>query len=99
MLDIVINPTEGCEPLDVTFPDTSIYTSSLDTIVSVEWFFGNGNSFIQTTAPFVYNYRYDNYGTYVVYNVVTMASGCLDTSAQLLSMYIQLLMQISQFHK
>jgi PKD repeat protein len=78
----VINPTEGCEPLDVTFADTSIYTSSLDTIVSVEWFFGNGNSFIQTTAPFVYNYRYDNYGTYVVYNVVTMASGCLDTSAQ-----------------
>ena len=78
----VINPTEGCEPLDVTFADTSIYTSSLDTIVSVEWFFGNGNSLIQTTAPFVYNYRYDNYGTYVVYNVVTMASGCLDTSAQ-----------------
>ena len=78
----VINPTEGCEPLDVTFADTSIYTSSLDTIVSVEWFFGNGNSFIQTTAPFVYNYRYDNYGTYAVYNVVTMASGCLDTSAQ-----------------
>ena len=77
----IINPTEGCEPLDVTFTDTSIYTSSLDTIVSVEWFFGNGNSFIQTTAPFVYNYRYDNYGTYVVYNVVTMASGCLDTSA------------------
>ena len=37
---------------------------------------------IQTTAPFVYNYRYDNYGTYLVYNVVTMASGCLDTSAQ-----------------
>ena len=78
----IINPTEGCEPLDVSFADTSIYTSSLDTIVSVEWFFGNGSSFIQTTAPFIYNYRYDNYGTYVVYNVVTMASGCLDTSAQ-----------------
>ena len=38
----IINPTEGCEPLDVTFADTSIYTASLDTIVSVEWFFGNG---------------------------------------------------------
>ena len=78
----IITPTEGCEPLDVSFADTSIYTSSLDTIVSVEWFFGNGSSFIQSTAPFIYNYRYDNYGTYVVYNVVTMASGCLDTSAQ-----------------
>ena len=76
-----INPIDGCEPLDVVFQDTSIYTNTLDTIASVQWFFGDGSNFIQATAPFNYVHTYNTYGTYNAYSVVTMTSGCKDTSA------------------
>ena len=76
-----INPIDGCEPLDVVFQDTSIYTNTLDTIASVQWFFGDGSNFIQATVPFNYVHTYNTYGTYNAYSVVTMTSGCKDTSA------------------
>jgi len=76
-----INPIDGCEPLDVVFQDTSIYTNTLDTIASVQWFFGDGSNLIQATAPFIYNHTYTSFGTYSVFSVVTMTSGCRDTSA------------------
>ncbi len=76
----VINPLDGCEPLAVNFVDTSIYTPQLDTIASVQWFFGDGTSLTQTTPPFNTIHTYQNYGTYPVYSIVTMTSGCSDTS-------------------
>ena len=76
-----INPIDGCEPLDVVFQDTSIYTNTLDTIASIQWFFGDGSNLIQATAPFIYNHTYTSFGTYSVFSVVTMTSGCRDTSA------------------
>ena len=74
-----INPIDGCEPLDVVFQDTSIYTNTLDTIASVQWFFGDGSNLIQATAPLIYNHTYTSFGTYSVFSVVTMTSGCRDT--------------------
>ena len=76
-----INPIDGCEPLDVIFQDSSIYTTQLDSIVSIQWFFGDGTNSIQTAAPFNLIFTYNSYGTYGVYSVVTMTSGCSDTSA------------------
>jgi len=75
-----INPLDGCEPLQVYFNDTSLYTASLDTISSVQWFFGDGTNTIQTSAPFNLLHTYSNYGTYTVFSIVTMTSGCKDTS-------------------
>jgi PKD repeat protein len=75
-----INPIDGCEPLEVFFTDSSNYTPQLDTIQSVEWFFGDGTSILQNSPPFTYSHLYQNYGTYSVFSVVTMTSGCSDTS-------------------
>jgi PKD repeat protein len=76
-----INPIDGCEPLEVIFTDSSIFSDNLDTIQSVEWFLGDGSSVLQTDSPFIYSHLYQNYGTYNVFSVVTMTSGCSDTSS------------------
>jgi len=72
------SPVAGCQPLEVTFKDTSIYTASLDTILSITWDFGDGTSITLTDTPWVYTHTYVQYGTYFPTQTVTMASGCSD---------------------
>jgi len=67
--------------LEVTLADSSNFNSSLDTIQSIEWILGNGSTVIQRTPPFTLNYTYSTYGTYNVQHIVTMTSGCSDTSS------------------
>ena len=77
----IVNPLDGCKPLEIYFKDTSLFTASLDTINSVQWFFGDGTSTTQTSAPYNLTHSYPAYGSYSVYSVVTMNSGCEDTAA------------------
>ncbi len=69
-------PTEGCEPLEVTFSDASIYTSSLDTVASILWDFGDGNTYTQTSPPWDFTYSYGTYGNFTPSFTIQMTSGC-----------------------
>ena len=76
----IVRPLEGCQPVEVSFNDTSVYSSSLDTIQSILWVFGDGFSTVQQLPPFSLTYNYPSYGTFNSYSIVNMASGCIDTS-------------------
>ena len=76
-----INPLDGCEPLTVSFIDSSIYTAALDTIESIQWYFGDGSNTVITTPPYSVSHTYNSYGVYTAYSIVTMTSGCSDSSS------------------
>ena len=76
-----INPQDGCGPLSVSFTDSSIYSAALDTIKSSQWHFGDGSKTLITTPPFSVSHTYNTYGVYAAYNIVTMTSGCSDSSS------------------
>jgi PKD repeat protein len=72
----VVLPSEGCEPLEVTFSDASIYTTSLDTIASIIWDFGDGNTHTQTSPPWNFTYTFGTYGNFTPSYTIRMTSGC-----------------------
>lgn len=70
--DFTISNTSGCIPHNVTFTDNSF---SDTTIVSWEWFFGDGNtSTLQNPT-----HSYTQIGSYGTMLIITDASGCVDT--------------------
>ena len=62
-------PTEGCQPLEVLFIDSSFNANTY------KWFFGDGN--MSTIAnP---NYTYLSYGSFAVTLIIEGSGGCRDT--------------------
>ena len=70
-----IDPNPGCEPLTVLFSDSSLY-SSIDTIISIDWDFGDGNSLLQSLPPWNTSHTYNGYGSFTPIHKIEMASGC-----------------------
>ena len=77
IIDFTVDVVDGCDPVDVQFTDMSFSPDpGSDPIVSWQWDFGNGNTFIGEFPP-IETY---NIGTYDVMLTVTTANGCsLDT--------------------
>ncbi len=77
IIDFTADVVDGCDPVDVQFTDMSFSPDpGSDPIVSWQWDFGNGNTFIGEFPP-IETY---NIGTYDVMLTVTTANGCsLDT--------------------
>ena len=81
------NAVNGCAPLNVTFQDVSIVDPN-NSLATVQWYFGDGSSFISTTPPFSTSHSYSIPGTYSVYSVVTDAIGCESiTGLQTINVY------------
>ena len=67
-------PTQGCEPIDVKFDNTSqtvgLYTS--------QWLLGDGNNTVDQSPAHTYGLA----GTYNVTLTITDANGCVDTESK-----------------
>ncbi|WNJ20360.1 PKD domain-containing protein [Pontibacter sp. G13] len=72
--DFTYTPTQGCQPLTVTFADASTDGPSAP-IVSYQWDFGDGGASVVPNPVYVYS----TFGTYTVQLVVTDANGCQDS--------------------
>ncbi|HXB41062.1 MAG TPA: PKD domain-containing protein, partial [Bacteroidia bacterium] len=68
-----IDSAKGCQPLSVTFTNTSVYGTG----ESFVWNFGDGNT-STTQNP---THIYQNSGTYNISLVVTTTTGCVGTSS------------------
>lgn len=71
-----IDTLEGCQPLLVTFTDSSIFDSNLDSITEITWNFGDGVSIVQGSSPWVQNHTYTGVGSYIPSYTVKMESSC-----------------------
>ena len=63
-----------CE-IDSAYFNDSSYVASPDSIVSWEWFFGDGNTSTQISPSHIY----ENYGSFIVELIVNTNNGCADT--------------------
>ncbi len=71
------NPISGCEPLNVSFNNTSTNTNFQ------AWNFGDGNF----STSFSTNHTYTSAGTYIVNLNVENSNGCADSTAVVITVY------------
>ncbi len=75
--DFNFNPPNGCYPLPVNFTNTS------SNATFYEWYFGDGNSSVNTSP----NHTYGIDGNFVITLVATHLNGCTDTTQQNITVY------------
>jgi PKD repeat protein len=73
---IDVQPLSGCAPLEIRATNLSQFNSSLDTLIGLNWDFGDG-TIVSDTAQNQFH-TYGSAGTYLVTLTAFMASGCSD---------------------
>ena len=73
---IDVQPLSGCAPLEIRATNLSQFNSSLDTLIGLNWDFGDG-TIVSDTAQNQFH-TYGTAGTYLVTLTAFMASGCSD---------------------
>lgn len=71
---------KGCAPLEVTLYDSSTFSPNYESIVSHEWIYDDGTSFLGGPNDIAPTHTYTQPGDYYPTLVITSSSGCTDTS-------------------